>query len=297
MDSLIFDTPKAMQAHRATMQGRVGFVPTMGALHEGHISLVAKAKEHADTIVMSIFVNPTQFNEDTDYAKYPRQMERDLKLATAAGVDCFYAPTDAAMYPEGFGAYVVPEWPMTDLWEGAHRPGHFRGVTTVVLKLFNAVRPDIAVFGLKDFQQYAILNRMCFDLDLQIEMVGSPTHREADGVAMSSRNARLSIWERSLAQGLVRAMAKAERAILTDGRRDLDELAAEHSAALASSPDLNVEYLTFVDPVTLEEIEDPAARDFSEEGDGVQLLLAVRIGETRLIDNHLIKGAPSLDFA
>ena len=205
----VFTTAAELQAwsdsHRRAGR-RVGLVPTMGALHDGHMALVEEARRHADVVVLTIFVNPLQFNRPDDFATYPRPIDDDLDLCRARGVDAVYAPVAATMYPDGFQTHVVPGT-LADVLEGAERPGHFRGVTTVVTKLFNAARPHVAVFGQKDFQQLAIIKRMTIDLDMGIDIVGMPTVREADGLAMSSRNRRLTPEQRTAAVCVPRSLA------------------------------------------------------------------------------------------
>ena len=195
----LFDRPDAMRSWSAAARSAartVGLVPTMGALHDGHLSLVDIARRRTDCVVVSIFVNPLQFDRADDFDTYPRPIDDDVARCTEVGVDAVYAPTAATMYPGGFETVVEPG-PLGAVLEGAARPGHFRGVTTVVTKLFGAVRPDLAVFGEKDFQQLAIIRRMTTDLDLGIEIVGAPIVREPDGLAMSSRNSRLSLEDRA----------------------------------------------------------------------------------------------------
>jgi pantoate--beta-alanine ligase len=197
----VLDTPAAMREwSRARHRDgrRVGFVPTMGALHAGHLSLVDIAARHADDVVVSIFVNPLQFDRPSDFDAYPRPIDEDVERCREAGVAAVYAPTARTMYPEGFETHVEPGG-LAAVMEGAARPGHFRGVTTVVTKLFGAVRPDVAVFGEKDFQQLAIIRRMTTDLDLGVEIIGAPIVREPDGLAMSSRNVRLDPAQRAAA--------------------------------------------------------------------------------------------------
>lgn len=255
--------------------GRVGFVPTMGALHAGHLTLVDYAKERCDELVVSIFVNPLQFDRADDLNGYPRTWQQDLELCNDHGVDVIYYPDAAAMYPEGFQTKVSVE-KMTQGLCGAHRPGHFDGVTTVVLKLFNAVQPDIAVFGEKDFQQLSVIKRMTQDLDLGVEVVGHPTVREADGLALSSRNVHLSPQERKdalcLWRGLNRAMDMAK-----SGEKDTSKLKAAALAEIETAPGARMEYLEVVAADSLETIDylDRPAR----------MAMAVWMGQTRLIDN------------
>lgn len=263
---------------------RVGFVPTMGALHEGHLSLVRRARtleeRPADRVVASVFVNPAQFNETADLERYPRDPERDARLLEAAGCDLLFLPEEATLYPpapSGSTTWVVPEGPAEGL-EGTHRPGHFRGVATVVLKLFGLVRPDLAVFGEKDAQQLAVVRRMAADLHLPVEIVAGPTVREEDGLALSSRNALLGPEERRAAPVLHRALRRAEAAALEAGpgapaepvRRTLRE-------ALDAEPLARTEYAEVVDAATFRPVE-------RLEGELV-LPIAVRIGDVRLIDN------------
>ncbi len=234
--------------------GTIGLVPTMGALHEGHLSLLRAARAECDTVVMSLFVNPTQFGEPADLNGYPRDEERDLALAADAGVDLVFAPAEDEMYPPGFQTWVEVE-ELGAILEGRHRPGHFRGVATVCLKLFTIVRPDFAYFGQKDAQQVAVLRRMVDDLALELELRARPTVRDGDGLALSSRNARLTPEERRRALALPRALATRD---VETARRLLDDL----------DPDY-VEIAPFDPPV---------------------LAAAVRVGSTRLIDNVPLEG-------
>ncbi len=261
---------------------RIGLVPTMGYLHDGHLSLVAEAWRRADVCVASIFVNPMQFGPREDLAAYPRDLERDRAALAGAGVEVLYLPTAEGMYPAEFQTEVTVTR-MTNGLCGRARPGHFRGVTTVVSKLFNAVRPHVAVFGEKDYQQLAVLRRMALDLDTGVEVVGMPIVREPDGVAMSSRNAYLSADERRAARCLSRALA-AGREAWANGRRRAAEVLASVSGVLASEPLARVDYAELVDADTLEPldaIERPAL-----------LALAVFIGRTRLIDNTVLAATP-----
>ncbi|HLV80971.1 MAG TPA: pantoate--beta-alanine ligase [Chthonomonadaceae bacterium] len=258
---------------------RVGLVPTMGALHEGHRSLIRRARAENEFVVVSLFVNPTQFGPNEDFARYPRAFDQDRQMAEAEGVDALFAPPVEEMYPPGFQTMVdVPE--LGSILEGAHRPGHFRGVTTVVTKLFAIVQPDRAYFGRKDYQQLSILRRMARDLDFPVEIVPCPTVREPDGLAMSSRNAYLSPEERREATVLYRALQMAEERVRA-GARDPQALRQEMEAMIASEPDAQVDYVALVDPETLQPVADLSA--------GPTLaVLAVRIGKTRLIDNWLL---------
>jgi pantoate--beta-alanine ligase len=271
-------TPAAAQRwsglHRKAGQ-RIGFVPTMGALHAGHLHLVDVARKHASVVVASIFVNPIQFNQRADFDRYPRPMDDDRRLLAEAGVDALYVPTPEAMYPPGFQTHVDPG-PLAEPMEGTFRPGHFRGVATVVTKLFLAVRPDVAVFGEKDFQQLAIIRRMATDMDFGIEVIGVPTVREPDGVAMSSRNRRLSDEERRAARCVPRAL-DAARDVLSSGARRSALIVAAVRQVVAAEPLARLEYAEICHPVSLERMDlvtEPAV-----------LAVAVWVGQVRLIDN------------
>jgi pantoate--beta-alanine ligase len=253
----------------------VGFVPTMGALHEGHLSLVRLAKEHTDRVVASVFVNPTQFGPNEDFARYPRQPERDAEMLASAGCDLLFLPEVETIYPEGHATFVEPSGPAIGL-EGTFRPGHFRGVATVVAQLFNLVRPDVAVFGQKDAQQLAVIRRLVKDLHFPIQIVGAPTLREDDGLAMSSRNAYLQGEERRAATVLYRALTAAATA-LAGGERSGDVLRQTMHAVLASEPLVEIEYAEVVDAETFQ----PVPLALGE----LVLPIAVRLGKTRLIDN------------
>ncbi len=253
----------------------------MGALHEGHLALVEKARRNADIVVVSIFVNPLQFNHSDDFDAYPRPIDDDLALCAAHGVDAVYAPRAAAMYPPGFETHVEPGH-LADVLEGAQRPGHFRGVTTVVAKLFGAVRPQIAVFGQKDFQQLAIIRRMTVDLDMAIEIVGLPTVREADGLAMSSRNRRLSPAQRAAAV-CVSSSLQAVAAAADRGVDDVTALTAIGRAVVDAEPLARFEHLEIVHPDTLQTIV--------LLGDAAVAVTAVWFGDVRLIDNRLLSSA------
>ena len=277
----VLTDPAAMTAwSRATHHDRatVAVVPTMGALHAGHLALVDRAAELADRVVVTIFVNPLQFNQPTDFDTYPRPIDDDLARCRKAGVAAVYAPTAATMYPTGFQTHVEPG-PLADRLEGPLRPGHFRGVTTVVTKLLAAVRPDIACFGQKDYQQLAIVRRMVADLDLGVEIVGVPTVREPDGLALSSRNLRLTPDDRVAAVVIPRALARAAGAH-AEGCHDPAELAAIASDALSAEPRAKVEYVEIVHPETLEPVVSTA--------DGAVILTAVWFGDVRLIDNRVL---------
>ncbi len=253
----------------------VGLVPTMGALHEGHISLIERARADCDVVVVSLFVNPSQFNESADLDRYPRREQRDRELAATAGTDLLFAPAADEIYPAGFST-SVEVLGLTDRLEGAVRgAGHFRGVTTVVTKLLNIVSPDVAYFGQKDAQQVIVIRRLVEDLNMNVRIEACPTVREADGLAMSSRNAHLSSEERAQALAMPRALAAAAAAV-TDGERSADALMAAARKAM-SAFDVESEYVELVQPDTL----DPVAR--LEQP--ALLAIAARIGATRLIDN------------
>ena len=253
---------------------RIAFVPTMGALHDGHLALVAKAKTLADRFVVSIFVNPLQFNDPADLERYPRQEESDLAKLEAAGCDLVWLPTAKDLYPEGF-ATTVSVAGVSERWEGEHRPGHFDGVATVVAKLLNSVRPSVALFGEKDFQQLAVIRRMATDLGIRGEIVGVPTVRDRDGLALSSRNALLSPDERRSAVALPNALIGAREAIAAG--RPVGEALRQAKQALVDAGFPKIDYLALVDAATLEPLEKPHGE--------MRLIAAATIGTTRLIDN------------
>jgi pantoate--beta-alanine ligase len=281
-------TAAEMRAHAARVRaaGRsVGLVPTMGAFHAGHHSLMCAARERCDEVVVSLFVNPKQFNEPADLTAYPRSEERDAAEAAELGVDVLYAPPVEDVYPPGFATTVRVEG-LSDVLEGAERgPGHFAGVCTVVAKLFNVVTPDIAFFGQKDAQQVAVLRRMVRDLDMPVELDVLPIVRETDGLAMSSRNVHLSPAERQRALALSRALRTAEAAV-ADGERDSERLQA---AARTAMGDVMPEYIAVVDPDSFQPITTVNGR--------VLVAVAARIGSTRLIDNTIIHSAATPDGA
>ncbi len=256
---------------------RVGLVPTMGALHAGHLALVERARRLGDRTVVSIFVNPTQFDDPADLARYPRQPAEDARLLEAAGVDLLYLPEVDDVYPPGDATRVDVAGPAEGL-EGAHRPGHFRGVATVVARLFLLAQPDFAVFGAKDAQQLAVVRRMVADLHFPLEIVAHPTVREPDGLAMSSRNALLGADERRAATVLFRALALGRGAI-AGGERDAEAVRAALRRALATEPLASPEYAEVVDAETFRPL------DRIPDRGRVLLPLAVRVGKVRLIDN------------
>jgi len=257
---------------------RIAFVPTMGFLHPGHLSLLAEGRERCDVLVLSIFVNPTQFGANEDLEAYPRDFERDAALAREAGVDLLFHPLPAAIYPPGYATYVDVEG-LTGTLCGASRPGHFRGVTTVVTKLFSIVQPHLALFGQKDFQQLAVLRRMTLDLNLPVEIVGMPIVREADGLAMSSRNVYLTPDQRRQALVLSRALAKA-RQLAAAGMGEAGAILEKLRAMIEAQPAARLDYLQVCHQLTLQEQE-------RVDADSV-LLMAVFIGQTRLIDNGFL---------
>jgi len=266
----------------ARSQGlRIGCVPTMGALHAGHESLIRRAKEDADFVVVTVFVNPTQFGEAADLANYPRPVEDDLQRCQQAGVDVVFLPEEAQLYSASFETWVDVER-MGQILEGEYRPGHFRGVATIVLKLFNLVAPDAAYFGAKDYQQQLLIRRMVEDLNLAIEIVVCPTVREEDGLAMSSRNARLSRSERRSALALIETLRFAADQI-RDGREDLTALSLAMSERLAAANGVEPDYAVIADAETLEALNHPRPR--------MVALVAARVGATRLIDNLEIEAA------
>jgi pantoate--beta-alanine ligase len=254
---------------------RIGFVPTMGALHEGHLALVDEARKRSDAVVLSIFVNPLQFGPREDLARYPRNLERDLELASARGVDAVFAPTVEIMYPPGAETRVEPG-ETASRWEGVARPGHFAGVLTVVAKLFHLVDPDLVVFGQKDIQQAVVVRRMVRDLDFALELVVVPTVREPDGLALSSRNVYLDPESRVKALSLSRALARAHE-LFRAGERKAAVLDLAMQDVLRVHPDVAVDYIAIADPEQMRPVEQVDASTI--------VALAARVGSTRLIDN------------
>jgi pantoate--beta-alanine ligase len=268
---------------RALLAEPLGLVPTMGFLHAGHLSLVRRAKDECRSVAVSIFVNPSQFGPSEDLAAYPRDLPRDLASLEAAGVDLVWTPSPSTMYPPGYQTWVTVDHVSQGL-EGERRPGHFRGVATVVTKLFHVLQPANAYFGQKDAQQVAVIRRMTFDLDLPVDIVVCPTVREADGLAMSSRNTYLNPEERRAATVLHRAL-QAGRLAHADGERDPEALRQVMRAVLAKEPLANVQYVSAADPETLQELQASADRAL--------LSMAVFIGNTRLIDNLMVGDGPA----
>ena len=265
--------------------GTVGFVPTMGALHEGHLALVRRARAECGTVVASVFVNPTQFNDPRDLEKYPRDLERDAALLADAGCSLLFAPEVAEMYPDGFAAKVLVEGPLTEVLEGRFRPGHFAGVTTVVNKLFNIVAPDRAYFGQKDWQQLKVVEKMVRDLSMDVAVVPCETVREPDGLAMSSRNVRLSPEAREKARIIPYLLDTAQDMLdsaTPESRTDEGPVLRQWLLTLLESnqPSIDVDYVAVVDPETLMLVE--------EITDRALVTLAVHVDGVRLIDNRII---------
>ena len=273
----IADLRRWVGAERAAGR-RVALVPTMGYLHAGHLALVDEARRRADTVVMSVFVNPLQFGPNEDLARYPRDLPRDRRLAEGRGVDALFVPSEAAIYPAGSEIRIVPG-PTADRWEGAARPGHFTGVLTVVAKLFHLVEPDLAAFGRKDVQQATLIRQMVHDLDWPLTVVIVPTVREPDGLALSSRNAYLTPEERRRAVVLSASLRAAHEAFKAGARRAAEVAAAIHGV-LETEPALTVEYVAVAEPVRLAPVE-------TVDADTV-VALAARLGSTRLIDNIVL---------
>lgn len=274
----LFTTPDSVRAWALEQRAggcRIAVVPTMGALHDGHLQLVAEASARAERVIVTIFVNPLQFNQSADFDSYPRPIDDDLAACDAAGVHAVYAPTAATMYSPDFQTHVEPG-DLAERLEGPMRPGHFRGVATVVTKLFGATCPDVAMFGRKDFQQWAIVRRMVDDLDMGIEVVGVPIVREPDGLAKSSRNVRLTPDDRAAAVVLSRSLF-AGRDRVEAGERDASAIVAMATEAITAEPRASLEYVELVDAATLvplDTIDRPAA-----------MLTAAWFGDVRLIDN------------
>jgi pantoate--beta-alanine ligase len=275
---LTTDSLAELREIRRSMGGEFGLVPTMGALHFGHAALVGRARLECQHVGVSIFVNPAQFSLGEDLANYPRDLQKDLELLDSLGVDVVWTPTKDSIYPSGFQTWITVE-EMSAPLEGKCRPGHFRGVATIVAKLFNAFMPDRAYFGQKDAQQVAVLKRMALDLNFPIELVICPTVREPDGLAMSSRNAYLNAKERLAATVLYRALSVA-REKYDQGERDAEALRASMQMVIGSEPLASIQYISAADPETLCELQ--------QIGKGALLSLAVQIGKARLIDNFLL---------
>ena len=276
---IIATTLEELRSARLLLDGPVGFVPTMGFLHAGHISLVRRARDECKSVVVSIFINPTQFGPNEDLSKYPRDLDRDLRLLEEAGADLVWTPTPEVMYPPGFQTWVEVQ-EMTQPLEGAQRPGHFLGVTTVVAKLFNAVQPTKAYFGQKDAQQAAVIRQMVRDLNFPIEIVVCPIVREPDGLAMSSRNVYLGIEQRKAATVLFRALGAAKNEF-EKGERDAEKLRRKMKDVIASEPLAQMQYVSCADYNTLEELQTVTGKTL--------LSMAVFFDGTRLIDNFVLE--------
>jgi pantoate--beta-alanine ligase len=280
----VIPTVEKMQENFESLRGdgrRIACVPTMGYLHDGHLSLMRIAKKRADVLVVSVFVNPAQFGPEEDFETYPRNLERDLELCAKEDVDIVFTPKTGALYPDGFQSYVKLEHLPHHLC-GLSRPVFFTGVATVVSKLFNIVRPHVAVFGEKDYQQLLVIRRMVQDLNFNTEIIGAPIVREKDGLAMSSRNAYLTSEQRPAALTLYRSLLQARKRVET-GERDAARILEEARDLITAQPETDIDYLSICDPETLidvERIDRPAL-----------MALAVRVGKTRLIDNTILAAA------
>jgi len=255
----------------------IGFVPTMGALHEGHLSLIRRAARENDIVIVSIFVNPTQFSPHEDFHKYPRNLKKDTGLCKKIGVDYVFAPAIEEMYPEGYATYVNVEGYLTETLEGEFRPGHFRGVATIVAKLFNIIQPHRAYFGEKDFQQLLVVKKMVKDLNLPVKIIACPTVREPDGLAMSSRNVFLNSEERKEALVLSSSLKRARHAVLNHGFADAKKLSESIRCAIQASPGIKLDYIAICNARTLIPVR--------KVKKGCIILVAARAGKTRLIDN------------
>jgi pantoate--beta-alanine ligase len=278
----IVSDPRDMQAVSLAWRKlgqQIAFVPTMGFFHEGHLSLMRYGRQHGDRLVVSLFVNPTQFGPSEDLDRYPRDLAKDSALAREVGVDVLYTPAAADMYPLGYQTYVTVE-DLSQPMCGATRPGHFRGVATVVLKLFHQVLPHLALFGEKDYQQLAVIKRMVADLNVPVEVVGRPIVREADGLAMSSRNSYLSPEERRSALVLFQALTRA-RDLASSGETKADKILTEVNQMISQTPNTRLDYVVLVDPDTLNPV--------NTIRDSARLAVAAWVGGTRLIDNMLLE--------
>jgi pantoate--beta-alanine ligase len=276
----IIKSVKQMQSFSESlrMKGKkIAFVPTMGYFHEGHLSLMKEAKKMADCSVVSIYVNPTQFGPKEDFSKYPRDLDRDLKMAESVNVDVTFYPPDKEMYPANYQTYVDVEKVTQNLC-GMSRPGHFRGVATVCNKLFNIVKPDFAVFGKKDFQQFVTIERMVDDLNMDIQIIGSPTVRESGGLAMSSRNKYLNKDERKSALTLFKALKLAQK-LYSNGEKKSSVIITEVEKLIKRAPFTTIDYIKICDTRTL--------KDADKIKNQSVIALAVKVGNTRLIDNHV----------
>ena len=275
----IVETIPKMKALRQQVSGSIGFVPTMGYLHQGHLSLVKHARSENSVVAVSIFVNPAQFGPAEDLEAYPRAIKRDLALLKEENTDIVFMPSDTEMYPPGFNSWVDVE-NITDHLEGSSRPGHFKGVTTIVTKLFNIVEPTQAYFGQKDAQQAAVIKKMVTDLNMNLEIIVAPTIRESDGLAMSSRNTYLNPQERQAATILFRALTLAQQ-LQKKGERNAERLRQEMISLINEEPLADIDYVSIADVNTMEELN---------EIEGIALAsIAVKIGKTKLIDNTILE--------
>ncbi len=271
---------KEMQEYAEGLRRRgqkLSFVPTMGYFHEGHLELMREAKKLADCLIVSIYVNPTQFGPKEDLSKYPRDFARDAEMAKTVGVDIIFYPDSKEIYPEGYQTYVTVEEVTKNLC-GLSRPGHFRGVTTICAKLFHIVKPHVAVFGKKDYQQYVTIKRMVDDLNMDLEIIGLPTIREADGLAMSSRNVYLKDNERQSALTLIASLKRAQK-LYDEGERKASVIIGEAEKIIKAAPYTEIDYIKICDTQTLQDID-------KIEGQAI-IALAVKVAQTRLIDNHV----------
>ena len=270
-----------MQSYSESLRNRgkkIAFVPTMGYFHEGHLCLMQEAKKMADCVVVSIYVNPTQFGPKEDFSKYPRDFDRDLKMAESVNADVVFYPSNKEMYPADYQTYVEVEKVTQDLC-GMSRPGHFRGVTTVCCKLFNIVKPHVAIFGKKDFQQYTTIKRMVDDLNMDLQIIGVPTVRESDGLAMSSRNKYIQKKERPSALTLFKSLKLAQK-LYSDGEKKSSVIISKVEKMINRAPYTAIDYIKICSTKTLKDVEEI-------KGQSV-IALAVKVGTTRLIDNHVL---------
>jgi pantoate--beta-alanine ligase len=276
----VVESAKKMQSYSESLrrQGkRIAFVPTMGFFHDGHLHLMKEAKKIADCVIVSIYVNPTQFGPKEDFSKYPRDFDRDHQMAESVGVDVIFYPPNKEMYPAGYQTYVDVE-KVTENLCGMSRPGHFRGVTTVCCKLFNIVKPHVAVFGKKDFQQFVTIKRMVDDLDMDLQIIGLPTVREADGLAMSSRNKYLRKNERPSALTLFRSLKLAQK-LYSGGEKKSSVIISKVEKIIKRAPYTAIDYIKICSTKTLNDVEEIKSQSV--------IALAVKVGNTRLIDNHV----------
>ncbi|MDI6779400.1 MAG: pantoate--beta-alanine ligase [Bacteroidota bacterium] len=258
---------------------RIGVVPTMGYLHDGHLSLIRLAKEHSDFVITTVFVNPTQFSPEEDFEAYPRNLNRDIALTESAGSDVMFAPSPSDMYNANYLTYVKVE-KITSLLEGKYRPAHFRGVTTVVAKLFNITKPHVAVFGQKDAQQVIVIKKMVKDLNYDVEIIVAPTVRESNGLAMSSRNVYITNGEKDEAVVLFKSLKMAE-SLVNESEKSVSVIKSKMNDMILSNPKMSIDYISFNDETTLEEVETIADKP-------ILISLAVRFGKVRLIDNIVV---------